>query len=268
MGRFKPLCMALPLLCAGLLLTGCSAPDEVKQEASNRLAAYEKSFTDGVTAAYGDSAKLKSVECPVEMNVGSPVPEVSYKAAQDLTGKIVLNGKTYDATYLTASGTVTDTVHTEQICKELTDALPIDQTKVLATVVTDNAFEEPQFKAGAETLDQVMTPDNTVCLIVSVITSEDLTSYQTADLNSIPALRSLYSNSKFCKVSIVSLKDTDRLSELKGSIQELNFSYSSNHPDVYVNGDYVDAFEHFHIRNTIALSQPEPYQAFNVVYNQ
>lgn len=257
------------LLLAGcLLLTGCSAPEEVRQEAENRLEQYQPAFESGVKDAYGDKAGLKKVACPVLMSVGSPVPEVSYRASKDLTATLVVDGQSYDATYKTESGEITDTVHTGQIGREITDALPIDQSKVLKTKITDNAFSEPQFRAGADSLAKVMTPDNEVCLLVNVITSEDLSGYRTTDFNSIPALATLSGGSKYCRVTIVSLEDTAALSELTGKIQELDFSYSNSHPNVYYAGEYVDAFDHFHIRNTIELSQPQAYQPFRVTYNE
>lgn len=249
-----------------LLLTGCNVPDEVKQEAEGRLSAYEQPFSDTVKDIYGSDAKLVSAECPVLMNIGSPVPEVTYRASQKLTGKIVIDRKSYEAEYDPASGKIMDTVHTEQICQELTDALPIDAEQICMTKITDNSFLDPKFPAGADSLAKVMTPDNTVCLLVNVVTTEDLSRYKDTDFNSIPELALLYQNSKFCYVRIISVKDKDRLSSLMGKLNELEISYTDTHPKIYENGQERDAFEVYHIRNTIALSQPHQYEPFRVVY--
>ena len=259
------------LLAAMLLLSGC-APDEVKQEAKARKEAYQQAFTDKVKAAYGEDAALRKVECPVESRTATVTPEVTYYASDSLTGQILLDKKRYDAKYFPASDVLLDTVHTDDICNTVIASLPIAPEQIVRTIVTDTAFLEPMFPSDADTLDKALVPGNDVGLIFHIITKEDLSACRDTDFNSIPVLQQLSQDADYSRIQIISVKDTNRIDSLTGKLSELQF-YPDQHPYVTDNTwpsrhnrGTKDAYDLYHIRNVIRLSQPQKHLPYSVEF--
>ena len=238
------------------LLCGCKAPEKVRLEASQKLETYKPVFERKIKEAYGDKAGLTNVECPTLMSVGSPVPDVTYKASEKLTANLQLDGKSYVAEYYPEYDIVTDTVHTENICKEITDSLPIDRAKILDIKYTDASFLYPKFPSEADTLEKAFsyfkegTPAIGGGIVVNIITSEDLSKYSEDDFTSSKACQTIKNGSLYCNIKIVSLKDEEKLSTLVGRIHELHFE---SRPRMYVEGTYKDVFEYCHIKNAVTI---------------
>lgn len=254
-----------------LLFTGC-VPSEVRQEAENRKAAYEQAFENKVRAEYGESCALRKVKCPIASKTASVTPEITYYASDSLTGQILLDKKRYDAAYNPTTDVLLDTVHTDGICNTVIRALPIDQEQLVRTSVTDTAFLEPMFPSDTDTLDKALAPGNDVSLIFHIITKEDLSTYRNTDFNSIPVLQKLTQNARYSRIQIISVKDTNRIDSLTGKLNVLQF-YPGQHP--FVTNDRrsfghergtVDAYDLYHIRNVIVLSQPQDYQPYRVEF--
>ncbi|MBQ8107924.1 MAG: hypothetical protein IJ129_04175 [Ruminococcus sp.] len=251
-GYFKRSVEILLAVMMIFVLSACGAPEEVKQEAEDRSAKYSQPFKDKVAEAYGEKAKLKDIECPVLGSVGSPVPEISYRASSTLKGTIVIDGEKYDAVYYPEEDRVCDTVHTRQICEEITDCLPLEKEDILKTKYTDSAFGTPHFESGVDSLDKALNSQLSG-IWVSIITSQELGGLTQEQLEEIPVIQKIRESSNNIVVRIVSLKDDSRLSELYGKIHELHFSGTDYHPKVYnsATGEYDDAFEYYHIRSSI-----------------
>ena len=259
------------LLMGVLLLTGC-VPSEVKQEAESRKDAYEQAFADKVRAEYGDGSALRNVKCPIESRTATVTPEITYYASDSLTGQILLDKKRYDAKYIPASDELLDTVHTDAICNTVIASLPIDQEQIVRTKVTDTAFLEPMFPSDADTLDKALVPGNDVGLIFHIITREDLSACRDTDFNSIGVLQQLSQDADYSLIRIISVKDTNRIDSLTGKLNELQF-YPTQHPYVSDNErpsrrdrGTKDAYDLYHIRNVIVLSQPQEHLPYRVEF--
>ena len=254
------------LLAAMLLLSGC-APDEVKQEAKARKEAYQQAFADKVKAAYGEDAGLRKVECPVESKSGSVSPSVTYYASDHLTGQLIIDNARFEAEYDPQTDTLRDSVHTKAIYMTLVDALPIDHDQICAVEVTDNAFMIPLFPSDADTFEKAMTPDNSVCLLVNVITKEDLSAYRDTDFNTIPEVAKLSQNSCYSRITLISVENTNQLSALTGKLNDLEF-YEQGHPTVYdsITRKYQDAYSYFNIRHVIRLSQTQDHMPYRQLF--
>lgn len=256
--RLIPLFLAV--VAGAFMLSSCGAPEEVKQAAQERLEKYEQPFRDKVAAVYGEDAELKKVECPTLTSIGSPVPDVSYKVSTELTGKIVLDGETYDAEYYPEEDKLMDTVNTEMICRRIVNCLPLDQSQFCGTKFTDSSYRYPMFMSGADSFEKGLAfglKGNS--LIICVITTEDITSVTEDMLTGIPDIMKLEESDIYYTIRIVSLRDTGMASPLQGKIQEIPFTYSDSHPNVYNSqtGGYSDAFEYYHIRSTIEIASDQ-----------
>ncbi len=240
------------LLCL-ISLASCGAPSDVKQEARDRLKEYKPLFEQKVEDVYGSDARLKKVKCDVTTYVGSPVPSVSYSANTYLSGTISLSGGNYDAIYLTYENRMIDTVHTEDICSSVTDALPLDPDKFIQVKYISSVGFEPMFESEVDSLEKAAESDEGNIITFVIITSEDLSAYKEDDFADIPELQ-MITNSKSLSgnIKIVSIKDKSMASSLCGKIRDLNFSYDT-HPMVYNNNGDKDAFDVYGIRNAISI---------------
>ena len=251
--KLKKFIAIILLLFCLISLVSCGASSDVKQEAKDRLKKYKPVFEQKVEDVYGSDAKLKKVKCDVNTTVGSPVPSVSHSANDYLTGKISLNGKNYDAIYLTYEDCMLDTVHTEDICNSVIDALPLDSDKFIEAKYLDSAGYEPMFESEVDSLKKAAESDRGNRISFVVITSEDLSAYKENDFVNIPEFQTI-TNSKNLSgnIKIVSIKDKSKASSLSGKIRDLNFTYDT-HPKVYDSSGDKDAFDVYGIRNAITL---------------
>ena len=88
-----------------------------------------QAFIDKVNEAYGDSASLSDIEC---VRIRPEAYDPGYASYhEDLKATLTIDGKSYEALYYCQTGTLNDSVHTEAICSELTDSLPLDQSKII-----------------------------------------------------------------------------------------------------------------------------------------
>ena len=249
-GKQKIIWIAL-LLVMTLNLNACGTPPELRKEAKQRLQMYEGDFRNKVISVYGSDAKLKNVDCPTYRSVGSPVPEANYSVSERLTGKINIGMKSYEAEYYPDTGVMKDTVHTKLICNKIVNALPIDDSKISRFDYNDPAFEIPKFDCMMDTLDKAAEDD--ILLYLNILTVEDLSNYKDHDFESIPEIQKIIDGNMHVVIKMVSLKDTERASALCGSIHKFSFSYHES--EILQNGESVDPFDYYHIRNTIRIEK-------------
>ena len=258
----KKLTTIILFLCL-ISLVSCGAPSDVKQEAQKRLEKYKPVFEQKVEEVYGSDARLKKVKCDVTTSVGSPVPSVSHSANDYLTGTISLNGRNYDAIYLTNEKRMMDTVHTEDICGSVVNALPLDSDKIIQVKYISSVGYEPMFESGVDSLEKAVESEGGNIISFVVITSEDLSAFKEDDFINIPELQTITSSGNLSgNIKIVSIKDKSKASSLSGKIRDLNFSYD-NHPMVYSSSGDKDAFDVYGIRNAISIN----LKPNNLVYN-
>ena len=99
------------------------------EEAESLVQEKRQAFIDKVAEAYGDSATLTDIEC---VRIFPEKYDPGYKSYQKaLKGMLTIDGKSYEALYYCETGTMKDSVHTDAICSELIDSLPLDQSKIL-----------------------------------------------------------------------------------------------------------------------------------------
>ncbi|HAG04537.1 MAG TPA: hypothetical protein DCG28_03760 [Lachnospiraceae bacterium] len=251
----KTIIQICTLIMILLAFVGCSAPEEVKKEADDRLQQYSPMFEEKVRLIYGNEAKLENIECPTLMNIGSPVPDVTHSASKTLTAKLKYKGASYDAYYDPVTDTLYDTIYADEICNFLLDCLPIDKSQVLFSKYTDASFETPFFEAGTDTFEKAALQKNS--LLFNIITKEDLSAFKDYDFSELPVFKTLNDAEMFCSFTVVSLKDESQLSTLKGKIHELDFS-TEGHPDIYVSETrtFEDVFKQCHIQSSLKMYYP------------
>ncbi len=81
---------------------------------------------------------------------------------EKLKATLTLDGKNYEALYDCYNGMLSDSVHTDEICSELTDALPLDRSKIIEIVIprnsgSDDSGEQRKFPYEIKNLDDALT---------------------------------------------------------------------------------------------------------------
>ncbi len=252
----RPVSIFILCLMLCVFLSSCGVPDEVKQDAKDKVTKYAPAFKQRVEEAYGKEAALMDPECKIDRTGSSPVPGMIYKTRPYLSGKIKLGGRKYDAIYLYDKDTVYDTVHTEDICNEIIGLLPVDKSQFYGTKILDPDFDHTKFKSDVDCLDKASVADPVYgALRIYIITTEDLSDLKSYDLEHIPGLEKISENPGFdCSITIVSCKNKNRISLLMGAVQDIQF-YSSVHPEMITgSGSAEDVFEYYGIRCVVRFN--------------
>ena len=177
-------------------------------------------FIDKVNEAYGDSASLSDIEC---VRIRPEAYDPGYASYhEDLKATLTIDGKNYVALYNCKTGTLRDSVHTDAICSELTDALPLDQSKIIDIVIPRDSSdwdygEQRTFPYEIKNLDDALPSDNraSATIYIWIYTSEDVSGFTEADFSSIPEINRIKDSTSLDEITIISLTDSDALAELK-----------------------------------------------------
>lgn len=246
------------LVCAAavLLLTGCGAPDEMKQKANDLEREYSPVFEQYVLDIYGDNTKLTNIDCSVNMRIGSPVPDVTYSVSDKLTGKLHVGDKAGHAVYKIANDTVYDDLFADEICDSIIDKLPFVSSQFYSVKFIDSMNMTPMFKSGTRSYDECVSSDDCLSLYnnlrLYIITSEDLSVYKDIDFANGDFTKDTLASSCPVQYVVVSVKSEHSADTLFKYVDRLNFDYHDKPTVYWENG--ADAFSTFGINNSIAVT--------------
>ena len=217
-------CLSLTA-CHGLPKPVSYYKNRDNEEAESLVQEKRQAFIDKVAEAYGDSATLTDIECvrtfPEKYDPG-------YKSYQKvLKGTLTINGTHYEALYDCDKGKLKDSVHTDAICSELIDSLPLDQSKILEIYYPESNGdwdygEQWKFPYQIKTFDEAVTWEvrSDAPIFIWIYTLEDVSDLTEADFAQIPQMQKVIDSTSNCKITILSLADTDAFEKLKGSIKK------------------------------------------------
>ncbi len=206
--------------CHGLPPTVAQLQKEDDEEAEALLLENQKPFIDKVVETYGERVSLTGIECvriyPNKYDPGY----TSY--IEELKGTITLDGKRYEALYDCKNGTLRDSVHTDAVCSELADALPLDKSRIVETVypeldATWQRGDSLKFPCEIKNFDDAVSWEKRAGagIFIRIYTLEDVSGYTEADFDSIPTLQKLIDSTSYDVITVMSLSDTSALDDLK-----------------------------------------------------
>ena len=179
------------------MLTGCGAPPEMVEEADKIKAENLPKFEQAVKDVYGKDAELLNVTCDVELNTGSPEPNVTYSLPTTMEGQIELPDKRGKAIYKIDSGAMYDDVNTSDILDSFLDQLPYNKEEIVTKTFLDSSNNFPMFKSGLTTYDEVLNTPNSMYSSyprLYMTTLEDLSTYKDIDINNLDIHKKMYSS--------------------------------------------------------------------------
>ncbi len=242
--------------CHGLPPTIAEFQRRDDEAAESILQENRQPFIDKVNKAYGDSASLRDIECvrirPEDYDPGY----ASY--CEELKATLTIDGKNYVALYQCKTGTLRDTVHTEAICSELTDALPLDQSKIIDIVIPRDSTdwdhgEQLTFPYEVTNLEDALTYDRTsyAPIFIWIYTSEDMSSFTEEDFSSIPEINRLKDSTSYVYINIISLTDNGALAELKEEMTRHLYCF-----DYLKEASKIEEFfGEYHITNAVVVKK-------------
>ncbi len=206
--------------CHGLPPTVAVLQKQDDDAAESILQVYRQPFIDKVNKVYGDSASLTDIEC---VRVYPDYYDPGYSSYhEELKATLTINGTDYEALFNCKKATLRDSVHTDAICSELTDALPLDKSKIIEVVIPKessswNYGEQWKFPCEVKNLDDAVTWNKRgdASIFIWIYTSEDVSGFTEEDISSIPEINKLKDSTSFDMITIISLTDESALADLK-----------------------------------------------------
>lgn len=206
-----------------------------KEEMAALVENYSPVFKEKAAEIYGSDAALTDIRCvenyPEHKNDGA----ADY--AEALLGTLTVDGKQYEALYYCHEGIKTerfrDTVHTDDICSEPLNALPLDKSLIVEAVypMTDS-FDDYgkmlKFDWHIKNFDEWVSFDESSFnpMKIYIFTTQDVSTIPESEIRSAPAMRKLAKATSFAQITIMSLKDTEKLAELKERLRINTFAVS------------------------------------------
>ena len=217
-------CLSLTA-CHGLPKPASYYKNQDDSEAESLVQENRQAFIDKVAEAYGDSAALSDIEC---VRVFPEKYDAGYKSYhKELKGKLMIDGTKYEALYYCETGTLKDSVHTDAICSELIDSLPLDQSKILEIYYPESNGdwdygEQWKFPYQIKTFDEAVTWEVRAgaTMYIWIYTLEDVSRLTEANFTRIPQMQKVIDSTSNCKITIMSLADTDAFEKLKGAMKK------------------------------------------------
>ena len=251
-------CLLSFTACHGLPKPVSYYQNQDNEEAESLVQENRQAFIDKVAEVYGDSAALSDIEC---VRVFPEKYDAGYKSYhKELKGKLTIDGKSYEALYYCETGTMKDSVHTEAIMSELTDALPLDQSKILEIYYPESTGdwdygEQWKFPYQIKTFDEAVTwGERADALIyIWIYTLEDISDLTEADFAQIPQMQKAIDSTSNCKITILSLTDTDAFEKLKGAMMKNSDNFDRLlYPDI-TDEKIANVFNEYHMTNMLKV---------------
>lgn len=241
----------LPVIMTGLLLlTGC-APAEIQQEANQYVSEYNDAFLEKAKTAYGENIDLRNVTGIIEKTTDPETHASVYQATGDLKGAVVTNKTMYNVIYHPDTNTIDSTAYTKDIEQAFLDNLPFDQEQILYYKMANKLGGTPLFDSSVSTVESAALSKCEMYLYI--ITTEDLSTYDYTAIQNISLLQQIANGNATCKITVVSVTDTEQLTSLKESIRDYDFS-SDNIPMTKHLKQAENLFHYYHINNSLYIS--------------
>lgn len=255
------LTVLLSLVCS-LSMTSCIAVDAYKdqkncdKETKQLLEDNKQPFIDKVKSIYGNDAELTDIK-PMTFLATDLLYSVT-KSDGNLTGTLTLNGKKYEVDYNTETDTIRDSVNTEAICLPLVEALPIDQNKITELHYVDfsDYFRykkervlkySPETKTLDDLINNTVKEDEYTPIDIFVFTTEQFDDISLDELKKADVFRKFDNCHHVMEISVVSLKDEEKFSELKEMmLRSSNLISQYSNPDT-TEDQKTEFFEKYHI---------------------
>ena len=249
-----------------LSFSSCWVIDQAREQKAEDNAAeelvdkYEQVFADKVRAAHGETASLTDVKCV--MHESGRMYYGLWEARNDLLGTIELNGNSYEAVYYCETGKLRDSVHTEDICSEITNALPLDKSQIYEVVYPGYDYYDKneygkilKFDSSLNTLDDVIANGEVgkEDVKVFIFTYEDVSSLTEAEIMSLPIIAKFDRLRNYGNISILSLKDTGALDDLKDKLNRNRDLITQYKRDDITDEKRQEFLDNFHLNCAIAV---------------
>ncbi|MCR4643810.1 MAG: hypothetical protein K5695_00170 [Oscillospiraceae bacterium] len=264
--------VCLPLsACHGLPKPISYYQDLDDQEAEELVQENRQTFIDQIADVYGDSAKLSNIEC---VRVFPDKYDPGYKSyTHMLKGTLTIDGTDYEALYSCYDGQVRDSVHTDAICSELTDALPLDKSKILEIYYPESTGDwdygkQWKFPSRVTTLDEALTWENRsdATIQIWIYTTEDLRDMTENDFAPIPQMQKVADATSNCQILILSLANKDTFGELREQmLKDHSYIDRALYP-TYTDEEAVEILSEHHLTcmlrvgNDFDLSDEKPHR--------
>lgn len=241
----RKLCILFFCIVSLLSFAACNY-NEAKKEADEKLKQYKPAFEQAVKNAYGDDAKLTNVKCSVDAHTNDAFQTTFY--ARDLQGTLKLDGRSYRVFYDELHDSITDNVHTEDINKEILNGLPFDNS-----VIIESSIGEMYLDPSIDTLDKLLASQD-VYICVYITTTEDLSGITVDDPDNDPFFKKFKDSPYNSRITVKAacLRDKSSSGQVIYKMNELYFT-GDDHPEVYYNNEYRDAFEVYGIKNAVEI---------------
>lgn len=219
--------------------------EKQKEEREALVENYSPAFRDKAAEIYGSGAALTDIR--VVTNPPDRMDDGYVNYDEVLIATLTVDGKQYEATYDCYEGDLKgrfrDSVHINDICSPVIDALPLDKSRIVETVYPMNCSsyrdygDELKIDYRIKTFDEWVTfgdiANNPMYLYV--FTTEDISGISEDEICSAPGMKKLTEATSYANITVVSLRDTEALDALKAqmrknssSISQLSSSVSSD----------------------------------------
>lgn len=255
-----------------LSLTGCHGfpkpisyyQNQDNKEAEELVQEYQQAFIDNVAEVYGDRATLTDIACvrtfPEKYDPG-------YKSYQKiLKGTLTIDGINYEALYDCYNGKLKDSVHTEAICSELIESLPLDQSKILEIYYPESTGdwdygEQWKFPSRITNFDEAVTWEDrsNAAIFIWIYTLEDVSGLTEADFTQIPQMQKVIDSTSNCKITIMSLADTDAFENMKEAMKKNHHNIDRVLYPTATEEDIEKVFSEYHITNMMEVGNDYDY---------
>lgn len=205
-------------------------------------------FEQAVREAYGGDVKLKNVKCPVDAYTND-VFSTTF-TANDLIGKITLDGTEYNVKYDWHSSRLTDDVHSQSIADSVIGSLPFDSSLYLKT-----DCPLPMLDPATDSLEKLAASGENVRFKIVIITTEDMSAYQSVDYLQIPEIETIAESSNcniYITVACLAENNPSQAKALLFDISKGGVHFDSgDHPERYDDRGSKDVFEVYGIKNVL-----------------
>lgn len=233
-----------------------------KEAMASLVEQYSPEFKAKAAEIYGSNAALTDIRCvenyPEHKNDGY----ADY--AEVLIGTLTVDGKQYEALYYCYEGMKTerfrDTVHTDDICSEPLDALPLDKSKIVEVVYPmtdsfDDYGEKRKFDWRIKTFDEWVTFEDVAGnpMDIYIFTTQDVSELSESAIRSAPAMQKLTKATSFAEITIMTLKDAEKLAELKDRMRINTFAVSHLESPVAEHEGSTKFCDEFHMTGAMII---------------
>ena len=238
----------LAALCV-LSLASCGYSD-ARQKAKERMEKYGPAFEQAVRDAYGDDVEIRGMNSPVDGHTDGAF-QTSFTSGP-LTGRIKLDGKNYKVQYNDLSHTLSDNVHSDAIAGEVIASLPFDASKYIK-----KSCPLPMLEADIDSLSKLVASENDVRFRVSIVTTEDMSSYKDKDFLADPKIKEIAESDR-CRIDItvacLERRSTAQAKSLLNAVSTGKVHFSSGtHPNISTRKGPRDVFTEYDLKNVLYI---------------